>query len=214
MGCLRRRAGGELGGRPRRRLVSRYDVLAAVGPARRISCSGVVSPFRSDPCCVVRGLSANVPGTRSPAACGYRQPCGLPAPPSCDGAAPGRPPEPGRLARDAGLPPTTALRYIHLLETSYQVVRLESYAVNRTKRLVKSPRLYWSDTGLALHVARSPEPGGAHLENLLVNDLLAWRETRVPRPEILFWRTSKGRSGFGDRSVRPAPAGGGKRAGE
>ncbi len=96
------------------------------------------------------------------------------------------------LARDAGLPPTTALRYIHLLETSYQVVRLESYAVNRTKRLVKSPKLYWSDTGLALHVARSPEPGGAHLENLLVNDLLAWRETRVPRPEILFWRTSKG----------------------
>ena len=96
------------------------------------------------------------------------------------------------LARDAGLPPTTALRYIHLLETSYQVVRLESYAVNRTKRLVKSPRLYWSDTGLALHVARSPEPRGAHLENLLVNDLLAWREARVPRPEILFWRTSKG----------------------
>ena len=96
------------------------------------------------------------------------------------------------LARDAGLPPTTALRYIHLLETSYQVVRVESYAVNRTRRLVKSPRLYWSDTGLALHVARSPEPGGAHLENLLVNDLLAWRETRVPRPQVLFWRTSKG----------------------
>ncbi len=96
------------------------------------------------------------------------------------------------LARDAGLAPSTALRYVHLLETSYQLVRLEPYAVNRTKRLVKSPRMYWSDTGLALHLAGRSEPEGVHLENLLVNDLFAWREARNPRPEILFWRTSKG----------------------
>ncbi|MYB07127.1 MAG: ATP-binding protein [Gemmatimonadetes bacterium] len=95
------------------------------------------------------------------------------------------------LARDAGLPPTTALRYVHLLNTSYQLVRVEPYAVNRTKRMVKSPRIYWSDTGLALHLAGG-EPKGAHFENLLVNDLFAWRETRTPRPEVLFWRTSKG----------------------
>ncbi|MXV94456.1 MAG: ATP-binding protein [Gemmatimonadetes bacterium] len=95
------------------------------------------------------------------------------------------------LARDAGLAPTTALRYVHLLNTSYQLVRVEPYAVNRTKRMVKSPRIYWSDTGLALHLAGG-EPKGAHFENLLVNDLFAWRETRTPRPEVLFWRTSKG----------------------
>lgn len=96
------------------------------------------------------------------------------------------------LARDAGLAPTTALRYVHLLETSYQLVRVEPYSVNRTKRLVKSPKVYWNDTGLALHLAGRHEPKGAHLENLLVNDLFAWRETRIPRPEVLFWRTSKG----------------------
>ena len=96
------------------------------------------------------------------------------------------------LARDAGLVPSTALRYLNLLETSYQLVRVEPYAVNRTKRLVKSPRIYWSDTGLALHLAGVGEPSGVHLENLLVNDLFAWRERRVPRPEVLFWRTSKG----------------------
>ena len=97
-----------------------------------------------------------------------------------------------RLARDAGLPPTTAQRYLHLLETSYQLLRVEPYAVNRKKRLVKSPRLYWCDPGLALHLAGGAEPGGAHLENLVACDLFAWRETRPRRPNILFWRTSKG----------------------
>ena len=97
-----------------------------------------------------------------------------------------------RLARDAGLPPTTAQRYLHLLETSYQLLRVEPYTVNRNKRLVKSPRLYWCDPGLALHLAGDTEPGGAHLENLIACDLFAWRETRSRRPNILFWRTSKG----------------------
>ncbi len=96
------------------------------------------------------------------------------------------------LARDAGLPPTTAQRYLHLLEASYQLVPLEPYSVNVTKRLVKSPKLYWMDAGLALHLAQSGEPQGAHLENLVLNDLLAWRETRSPRPNVLFWRTSSG----------------------
>ena len=58
-----------------------------------------------------------------------------------------------RLARDAGLPPTTAQRYLHLLETSYQLLRVEPYTVNRNKRLVKSPKLYWCDPGLALYLA-------------------------------------------------------------
>jgi len=96
------------------------------------------------------------------------------------------------MARDVGLPPTTVQRYLGLLETSYQLVRVESYSVNRTKRLVKSPKLYWSDTGLALHVSAETSPRGAHLENLIVADLLTWRETRTHRPNILFWRTSKG----------------------
>lgn len=96
------------------------------------------------------------------------------------------------LARDVGVPPTTAQRYLHLLEVSYQLLRVEAYSVNRTKRLVKSPKLYWSDTGLALHLSAEREPRGAHLENLVVNDLFAWRETRTQRPNVLFWRTSKG----------------------
>lgn len=96
------------------------------------------------------------------------------------------------MARDAGLTQPTAHRYLNLLETSYQLISLEPYAVNRTSRLVKSPKLYWSDTGLALFLAGELEPQGAHLENLVLTDLVAWRDAQVDPPQILYWRTRAG----------------------
>jgi len=94
------------------------------------------------------------------------------------------------LGRDTQIPRPTVHRYLNLLETSFQLVRLEPYSVNRTKRLIKGPKLYWSDTGLALHLSGESEPTGAHLENLVLSDLLAWRDGQSPRPEILFGRTT------------------------
>jgi len=96
------------------------------------------------------------------------------------------------LARDVGLAPSTVQRYLDLLEMSFQLVRLPAYSVNRTKRLVKSPKLYWSDTGLCLYLAGETEPRGEHLENIVVCDLLAWAAARVDRTNLLYWRTSKG----------------------
>jgi predicted AAA+ superfamily ATPase len=96
------------------------------------------------------------------------------------------------LGRDVALPQPTVHRWLNLLETSYLLVRLPAYAVNRTKRLVKSPKLYWGDTGLLLHLAGSSEPGGAHLENLVLHDLLAWRDARLERAELGYWRTAIG----------------------
>jgi predicted AAA+ superfamily ATPase len=96
------------------------------------------------------------------------------------------------MGRDVALPQPTVHRYLNLLETSYLLVRLPAYAVNRTKRLIKSPKLYWGDTGLALHLAQGAEPGGAHLENLVLHDLLAWRDARLDRAEVLYWRTAIG----------------------
>ncbi len=93
------------------------------------------------------------------------------------------------LARDLGLSRPTLHRWLNLLETSFQIVRVDAYAVNRTKRLVKSPKLYWSDVALARHLSGG-EPTGAHLENLVLSDLVAWRELVSPRPEILHWRTA------------------------
>lgn len=96
------------------------------------------------------------------------------------------------LGRDVGLPQPTVHRYLNLLETSHLLVRLPAYAVNRTKRLIKSPKLFWGDTGVALHLAQGAEPGGAHLENLVLHDLLAWRDARVERAELFYWRTTIG----------------------
>jgi predicted AAA+ superfamily ATPase len=96
------------------------------------------------------------------------------------------------MGRAVGLPQPTVHRHLDLLETSYQLVRVPAFAVNRTKRLIKTPKLFWCDTGLALHLAGETEPRGAHLENLVLADLLAWRDTRVPAPEVLYWRTVNG----------------------
>jgi uncharacterized protein len=94
--------------------------------------------------------------------------------------------------RDAGIPPTTVDRYLDLLETSYQLVRIAAYSVNRAKRLIKSPKCYWSDTGLAMYIAGEVEPNGFHLENMVLCDLLAWRDSVAQRPSIMHWRTTAG----------------------
>ncbi len=94
------------------------------------------------------------------------------------------------MGRDVGLSQPTVGRHLALLETSYQLVRLPAYAVNRTKRLIKTPKLYWSDTGLALHLAGESEPRGAHLENLVLSDLLAWQASQLGAPQLLYWRTA------------------------
>ena len=96
----------------------------------------------------------------------------------------------GNLGRDIGLPQPTAHRFLNLLETSYLFVRVPAYSVNRTKRLIKSPKLYWGDTGLAMHLSQEDEPRGAHLENLVLQDLLVWRDSRPSRAEVLHWHTT------------------------
>ena len=94
------------------------------------------------------------------------------------------------LGRDTRVPRATVQRYLDLLETSFQIARLAPYSVNRTKRLIKTPKLYWSDPGLALWLSGSGAVSGAHLETLVLVDLLVWRDSRVPAPEVLYWRTT------------------------
>ncbi len=104
------------------------------------------------------------------------------------------------LARDAGLAQATAHRYLNLLETTFQISRVTAYSVSRTKRLVKSPKLFWRDAGLAAHMAgigqmmdvSSSALAGALLENLVLCGLLAWRETSPAGPQVHYWRTTGG----------------------
>jgi predicted AAA+ superfamily ATPase len=104
------------------------------------------------------------------------------------------------LGRDAALSQATVHRYLNLLETSYQIVRLPAFARSHTRRLIKSPKLYWVDTGLAAFLSglsgpdevRDRSSAGALLENLVLAQILAWREIEFPRPEVSYWRTVTG----------------------
>ena len=96
------------------------------------------------------------------------------------------------LGRDVGISQPQVRRFLNLMETTYQAVRLPAYAVNRTRRLIKAPKLYWCDTALAMFLAGETEPRGAHLENQVLCDLLAWRDLQARRPEVLYWRTATG----------------------
>ena len=93
-------------------------------------------------------------------------------------------------AQTTGLTTSTVSRWTDLLEVTYQLVRVPAYSVNRTSRLTRKPKVYWSDTAMALHLAGSPQPTGAHLENLVLDDLIAWCGSQSRRPAVHHWRTT------------------------
>ena len=104
------------------------------------------------------------------------------------------------LANDAGLSPNTAKAWISILETSYIVYRLQPYHKNFNKRLVKSPKLYFYDTGLAcslLGIRNESQVNthylkGALFENLVVNEFVKREFHRGERRYPFFWRDSRG----------------------
>ena len=105
-----------------------------------------------------------------------------------------------QLAQDAGIPPSTASRYLSLLEVSCLVWRVPAFTVNRGKRLSKTPKLFWQDSGLAAHLAGFQDSGqlaesrlsGAWLKSWVGHHLRTWASMRTPRPDISYWRTSAG----------------------
>ena len=104
------------------------------------------------------------------------------------------------LARDAALPRTTVQRWLSLLEASYLLTLLPPYFETRSKRLVRSPKIYPGDTALALHLAGVHEPSllgdlprlGAWLEALVLQDLLVWSELMTPKAQLYHYRTATG----------------------
>ena len=102
----------------------------------------------------------------------------------------GQPEHQAAWAQTTGLSTSTVSRWTDLLEVTYQLVRVPAYSVNRTSRLTRKPKLYWSDTAMALQLAGNPTPTGAHLENLVLNDLNAWCGSRSQRPVTHHWRTT------------------------
>jgi len=104
------------------------------------------------------------------------------------------------LANDTGISASTARIWLGLLQTSYIVHVLPSWVTNTSKRLVKSPKLYFYDVGLACwllelrsreQVARDPLLGSL-LENLVVADVLKQRFNRGETGSLYFYRDAKG----------------------
>jgi predicted AAA+ superfamily ATPase len=98
------------------------------------------------------------------------------------------------LGRDAKLNATTTARYLSLLEASFVVVRLNPYFANRASRLIKSPKLYISDSGLAAHLARVEENRaatdpikGALLETYVAQNLAAILESEWTGARLSYW---------------------------
>jgi hypothetical protein len=104
------------------------------------------------------------------------------------------------LARDAGVAATTARRYLNLAETAFQVVRLSACTASRSQRLIKSPKLYATDSGLGCHLAGIREASaaaaspsfGALAETYVLQHLSAQAGVLRQRPNVLYWRTARG----------------------
>jgi predicted AAA+ superfamily ATPase len=100
------------------------------------------------------------------------------------------------LARDIGISPTTASHWLSTLEASGQIVLLEPWFSNRTKSIVKSPKLYLADSGLLcslLNISSETElrqsPAVGAIWETFVFAQLRDRERRAGRSgRVFFWR--------------------------
>lgn len=104
------------------------------------------------------------------------------------------------LARDTGIAPNTARKWLGLLQTSGIVTLIEPYFGNRTKRLIKAPKLAFLDTGLAAFLAgfRSERElsasalVGAFWESHVFGQIVRQAASRADAATICYWRTASG----------------------
>src|SRR3990172_1944250 len=104
------------------------------------------------------------------------------------------------LGRDVGISSTTSKQWLSVLQASNQIFLLEPYYQSLGKRIVKSPKLYFTDTGLVAYLAgfNSKEAlwnsnnAGAFWENYVVNQWLRWRDWHEPSLGLWYWRDQSG----------------------
>ena len=105
------------------------------------------------------------------------------------------------LARDTGIAPNTARKWLSLLQTSAVVILIEPYFGNRTKRLIKSPKLIFLDTGLAAFLAgfRNEQDlfgsslSGAFWESHVFGQVIRHASFSGSAENICYWRTANGK---------------------
>ncbi len=104
------------------------------------------------------------------------------------------------LANDCGIATSTAQAWLSILEASYIVHLLKPDHNNYSKRLIKTPKLYFYDTGLACSLLeiKSAEQVASHFlrgglfENMVVNEFIKDALNKGEEPELTFWRDKTG----------------------
>lgn len=105
------------------------------------------------------------------------------------------------LASDAGISPNTAKAWLSILESSYILYRLQPYYRNFSKRLVKSPKLYFHDTGVACSLLGIRDENqvnlhymkGALFENLVIGEFIKRAFHRCENRQPYFWQDNHGK---------------------
>ena len=104
------------------------------------------------------------------------------------------------LANDTGVSKTTISEWISVLESSFIIFKLEPYFENYTKRLVKSPKIYFYEPGLASYllgiknaeqVSRDPLVGNL-FENMVILEILKAQYAKGLEKSLYYFRDSKG----------------------
>jgi len=104
------------------------------------------------------------------------------------------------LARDLGVALNTIKAWLAVLEATFQVIILRPCFANVGKRLVKSPKVYFSDVGTLCHLTGLKDPehaatgpmGGAIFETAVLTEIIKTIIHRGQEPQIYFWRTAAG----------------------
>jgi len=102
---------------------------------------------------------------------------------------------PSQLGRDAKLNAATTSRYLSLFEASFLVTKIQPYLGNKSSRLIKSPKLYLSDSGLASYLTglepsssiRTDPLYGAILETYVAQNLLSILSAKWQNASLYFW---------------------------
>lgn len=104
------------------------------------------------------------------------------------------------LANDTGISVNTAKAWLSLLESSYIIFLLQPYYKNFNKRLIKSPKLYFFDTGVASSLLKLTTPEqvrnhysyGSLFENFIISDVIKSIFHSGGNPSVYYWRESNG----------------------
>lgn len=104
------------------------------------------------------------------------------------------------LANDTGISVNTAKAWLSLLESSFIIYLLKPWHKNFNKRIIKAPKLYFVDTGLASSLLNLSEPDrvrshylyGALFENLIISEVIKYSNHKGIKPAVYYWRESNG----------------------